>query len=180
MDPLCGMLNFAARTPLAAVNVALVTPDGVGAAVSADPIAEELFWTDGTAAWERRDGRDRPLVPSARSLILDVNCDAKGETHFVGGQLIADAAVRAAFAVRVLSSTLAVAWVAAGRRAAYVTDGRLEGSVHFEAGIALCRAAGCVVTDLTGGALHSGRGMVAAADDATHARLLDLVAPHVA
>ena len=32
-------------------------------------------------------------------------------------------------------------------RAAYVTDGGdLAGSVHFVAGIALCRAAGCVVT----------------------------------
>lgn len=179
VDPLCGTLNFAAVTPLAAVNIALVTPAGVTAAVSADPIADELFWTDGVAAWARRAGQDRPLVPSAASLILDVNCDAKGEEHFVGGQLIADAAVREAFAVRVLSSTLAVAWVAAGRRAAYVTDGWLEGSVHFAAGIALCQAAGCIVTDLTGGALHRGRGMIAAADAETHARVLALVGPHL-
>jgi myo-inositol-1(or 4)-monophosphatase len=49
---------------------------------------------------------------------------------------------------RVVSTTLAVAWVAAGRRAAYVTAGHLAESVHFAAGIALCRAAGCVVTAL--------------------------------
>ncbi|MFD2356134.1 inositol monophosphatase family protein [Nonomuraea ferruginea] len=53
-------------------------------------------------------------------------------------------------APRVVSTTLAVAWVAAMRRAAYVTDGHLQDSVHFAAGIALCRAAGCVVTDLHG------------------------------
>lgn len=179
VDPLCGTVNFAAQTPLAAVNVALATPTEVIAAAVADPVTGELFWAGASGAWLRRDGEDRRLVPSARSLILDVNCDAKGEERFVGGQLIADEAVREAFAVRVLSSTLGVAWVAAGRRAAYVTDGRVEGSVHFAAGIALCQAAGCVVTDLTGAALHSGRGMIAAADEETHARLLDLVRPHL-
>jgi len=42
---------------------------------------------------------------------------------------------------RVVSTTLAVAWVAAGRRAAaYITDGDLQDSVHFASGIALYRA----------------------------------------
>lgn len=80
---------------------------------------------------------------------------------------------------RVLSSTLAVAWVAAGRRAAYVTDGHLEGSAHFAAGIALCQAAGCIVTDFTGAPVHTGRGLIAAADQATHRRLVELVRPHL-
>jgi myo-inositol-1(or 4)-monophosphatase len=47
------------------------------------------------------------------------------------------------FRPRVVSTTLALAWVAAGKRAAYVTDGDdLSRSVHFAAGIAVCRAAG--------------------------------------
>lgn len=53
------------------------------------------------------------------------------------------------FGPRVLSTTLALAWVAAGRRAAYVAEGDLRDSVHFAAGIALCQAAGCIVTDCT-------------------------------
>lgn len=179
VDPLCGTLNFAARTSLAAVNVALWTPTGVTAAVCADPISEELFWTDGVTAWERRGGQDVPAAPSARTLIVDVNCDAKGDESFVGAQVIADAAFRDAFAPRVISSTLAVAWTAVGRRAAYISDGSLEGSVHFAAGIALCEAAGCVVTDLAGGRLYSGRGLIAAADPVTHARLVELVRPHL-
>lgn len=77
VDPLCGTLNFAASTPLSAVNVALETPSGVTAAVSADPISEEFFWTDGTGAWVRRGDVDQPLAPSPRSLIVDVNCDGK-------------------------------------------------------------------------------------------------------
>ncbi len=75
-----------------------------------------------------------------------------------------------------VSTTLALAWVAAGRRAAYVTDGHLRDSVHFAAGLALCRAAGCVVTGIDGQPLHTGAGgVVAAADAETHAALLDLI-----
>ena len=180
VDPLCGTLNYAAQTPLAAVNVALVTPDGIQAAVAADPISEEIFWTDGTSARLRQGGGDTVLTPTPRTRLVDIQCDGPLDRPFVGGQLVADPRLRAQFGPRVMSSTLAVAWVAAGRRAAYVTDGYLEGSVHFTAGIALCQAAGCVVTDLNGDPIHTGRGMIAAADAATHQLLLDLVRPHLA
>lgn len=180
VDPLCGTLNYAAQTPLAAVNVALVTPDGIQAAVAADPISEEIFWTDGTSARLRQGGGDTVLTPTPRTRLVDIQCDGPLDRPFVGGQLVADPRLRAQFGPRVMSSTLAVAWVAAGRRAAYVTDGYLDGSVHFTAGIALCQAAGCVVTDLNGDPIHTGRGMIAAADAATHQLLLDLVRPHLA
>ncbi len=48
VDPLCGTLNYAAQTPLVAVNVALRINGQITAAVSADPFSRELFWTDGT------------------------------------------------------------------------------------------------------------------------------------
>lgn len=58
-----------------------------------------------------------------------------------------------------------------------VTGGDLRDSVHFAAGIALCQAAGCVVTDLRGRPVYSGAGgLIAAADRDTHARLSALVA----
>ncbi|TQL69601.1 myo-inositol-1(or 4)-monophosphatase [Nocardioides albertanoniae] len=185
VDPLCGTLNYAAQTPLAAVNVALVTPDGVRAAVSADPISEEIFWTDGTDAWVRKGGGDTALTPTPRTMLVDIQCDGPLDPPFLGGQLVADPELRKRFGPRVMSSTLALTWVAAGRRAAYVTDDRLteggglEGSVHFTGPIAICQAAGCIVTDLEGNRLHEGRGMIAAADAATHRQLLDLVRPHV-
>jgi myo-inositol-1(or 4)-monophosphatase len=72
-----------------------------------------------------------------------------------------------------LSTTLALPWVAAGRMAAYVSEGSVHRSVHFAAGIAICEAAGCVVTDLTGDALSpTSDGLLVAADAATHADLL--------
>lgn len=173
VDPLCGTLNYAAGTPLVAINVALVGADGARAAVAADPIAEEAFWSDGTGSWLRRDGLDTPLTPSASSRLVDINCDGTGE--FVGPQLVADETLRSHYGPRVLSTTLAVVWVAGGRRAGYVTDGDLRDSVHFTAGIAVCQTAGCVVTDLAGQPVHSGRGLIAAADGATHADLLRIV-----
>ncbi len=58
VDPLCGTLNFAARTPLVAVNVALRVGSEIVAAAVAEPFADEVSWTDGTAAHLRRDGVD--------------------------------------------------------------------------------------------------------------------------
>ncbi|MEV6599432.1 inositol monophosphatase family protein [Actinoplanes sp. NPDC051346] len=178
VDPLCGTRNFAARTMLVAVNVALRTGSETTAAASADPFSGEVFWTDGETAWVRHDGADEPLAPSPESRLVDVNLDPPfpNAPRFRAVDLLADPRFGGSFGPRVVSSTLAVAWVAAGRRAAYVTDGKLRDSVHFAAGIALCQAAGCVVTGLEGQPVHTGvGGLVVAADQETHAALLDLL-----
>lgn len=181
VDPLCGTLNYAAHTPLAAVNIALRSDDAVPVAVTADPIADELFWTAGEGAFVRRGGRDQRLTPAPDSRIIDVNLDPpfpNGAT-FRAVRMLADDAFGTRWRPRVLSTTLALAWVAAGRRAGYVTDGLLSGSVHFASGIALCQAAGCVVTNLVGAPVHTGiEGLVVGADPATHRELLALVARH--
>lgn len=179
VDPLCGTLNFAVRNMLVSVNVALRVAGQVTVAASADPFTGEVFWTDGAAAYVRHDGVDQRLVPSAESVLVDVNLDPPFPNHdvFSAARMLADEEFIARFRPRVVSTTLAVAWVAAGRRAAYVTDGHLRDSVHFAAGIALCQAAGCVVTGLDGRPVHSGTGgLIAAADEETHAALLKLVA----
>lgn len=249
VDPLCGTLNFAARTPLVAVNVALRDGDRVTAAVSADPLSGEIFWTDGTNAFlrhdtapadrrddpsnqhdgsERRDsgafgrrgntapgqhttsrtnqrdsdtveqrangrgdrrdsgevgGRalgqgDQRLVPWFGDRLVELNLDPPfpNGTSFRAAALLLDDAFAGRFRPRVVSSTVALAWVAAGRRAGYVTDGLLLDSVHFTSGIALCQAAGCVVTNLAGGDVHTGvEGLVVASDGGIHRELIDLV-----
>ena len=117
-------------------------------------------------------------MPSAHSRLVDVNLDAPhpNAARFTAAQLLASSDFADSFRPRVTSTTLALAWVAAGRRAAYVTDGHLDGSVHFASGIALCQAAGCVVTDLRGQPLHSGvGGLIAAADEASHAALAAII-----
>jgi myo-inositol-1(or 4)-monophosphatase len=178
VDPLCGTLNYSAGMMVAAVNVALRTGDSVTAAAVADPFSGEVFWTDGQRGWLRGSAADTRLVPSAGSRLVDVNLDPPfpGAPGFRAVRLLADEAFAGRFRPRVVSSTLAVTWVAAGRRAAYVTDGHLSGSVHFAAGIALCQAAGCVVTGIFGQPLHTGAGgLIAAADRETHAALLAMI-----
>ncbi|MFI7077576.1 inositol monophosphatase family protein [Micromonospora sp. NPDC049903] len=179
IDPLCGTVNFAATTPLVAVNVALLQ-DGTGcAAACADPIAGEVFWTDGSAAYLRADGKDHPLAPSGVSGLIEINCDGPLDRPFVGGQLVHDPQVRGAYGPRVISSTLGVAWVAAGRRAVYVSDGTFRENLHFAAGIAIAKAGGCTISDLAGNPLNTGRGLIVSADAATHHAVVALVEPHL-
>ena len=178
VDPLCGTLNFAAQNPMFSVNVALRSPAGDVAAV-AQPLSGEIFWTDGTAVFIRRDGVDTPAVPSATSRMVDIDIDAPNGAHYLGAQLLTDEKLREAFALRVFSTTLALAWVAVGRQAGYITDGSLRDSVHYTAGIILCRAAGATITDFHGDPLHTASGLIAAATPEAHQRLLEFVTPHV-
>ncbi|MFF7751556.1 inositol monophosphatase family protein [Streptomyces sp. NPDC007971] len=175
VDPLCGTLNYAVRNMLVGVNVALRVDGEITAAATADPFSGEVFWTDGQQARVRLGDTDEDLVPSAESALVDVNLDPPfpNAPGFRAVRLLADPGFGRRFRPRVVSTTLAVAWVAAGRRAAYVTDGDLRDSVHFAAGIALCRAAGCTVTGIDGLPLHTGAGgLIVAADQETHAALL--------
>jgi myo-inositol-1(or 4)-monophosphatase len=178
VDPLCGTLNYAVGNMLASVNVALRVGSRVAVAASADPFTGEVFWTGGTAAYVRSDGADGRIAPSAESNLVDVNLDPPfpNKEVFLAARMLAEEGFIEQFRPRVVSTTLAVAWVAAGRRAAYITDGHLRDSVHFAAGIALCQAAGCVVTGIDGQPIHTGaEGLVAAADQQTHAALLALI-----
>jgi myo-inositol-1(or 4)-monophosphatase len=202
VDPLCGTLNYAVRTPLVAVNVALRDGDRVTAAASGDPFSGETYWTDGVVARVRSangssmDGMvagvrsangpvaasvrsaggpstDAPLVPSSASGLVDINLDPPFPVE--PALVIANPGFRERFRPRVMSTTLALVWVADGRRAAYLTYGDVSDSVHFAAGIAICRAAGCVVTGVDGSPWESGAGLLVAADSSTHGALLELV-----
>jgi myo-inositol-1(or 4)-monophosphatase len=179
VDPLCGTLNFAASTPLVAVNVALVADGDVSVAASADPIAGETFWTDGRTAHVRRGGIDRPLFPSSASGLVEINADRPVGGISVSAHLVTDVAFRGQFSPRVLSTTLGVAWVAAGRRAAYVSDGTFVEDLHFAAGLAIAKAAGCVITSFEGGSINEGDGVVISASDAIHLAVLEYLAPYV-
>ncbi|MEW2620431.1 inositol monophosphatase [Streptomyces sp. NPDC048106] len=178
VDPLCGTLNYAVRSMLVGVNVALRVDGETTAAATADPFSGEVFWTDGTRARLSAEHGDEELVPSAACALVDVNLDPPfvNASGFRAALLLADPDFAEWFRPRVISSTLALAWVAAGRRAAYVTDGDMRDSVHFTAGIALCQAAGCTVTGLDGEPVYTGSsGLIAAADPGTHAALLAMI-----
>ncbi|MEV0006561.1 inositol monophosphatase family protein [Streptomyces sp. NPDC047973] len=176
VDPLCGTLNYSVGNMLVAVNVALRD----GAAAVADPFSGEVFFTNGESAWVRHDGADDALLaPTPATRLVDVNLDPPfpSAPGFRAVDLLAHPEFVERFRPRVVSTTLALAWVAAGKRAAYVTDGDdLFGSVHFAAGIALCRAAGCAVTGIDGAPIgEGGRGLVVGADEETHGLLMSMM-----
>ena len=178
LDPLCGTRNYAVRMRVAAVNVALRSEGQCLAAAVADPFNHELFWTDGRTACMRVDGQDTPLAPHGRSQLVELHCDPPfpNAPAFTAVTLAADAAFAARFRPRVVSTSLALTWVATGQRAAYITDGDMRESVHFAAGLALCEAAGCTVTDLRGrGWGYGATGLIAAAYAEIHAALVSLV-----
>ncbi len=178
LDPLCGTLNYAARMRVAAVNVALRAGNRFIAAAVADPFNHEVYWTDTVSAWVRSEGRDTPLRPDPASRLVDLNLDPPfpNAPAFKAVTLAADAGFATEFRPRVVSTSVALAWVATGQRAAYVTDGDLRDSVHFAAGLAICETAGCIVTDLWGRRWGLGpTGLIAAADSETHTALLGLV-----
>ena len=179
VDPLCGTANFAADFRHVAVNVALATPHSVEVAAVADPFLEELYWADHGRAGMRVGGADSPLRPDAGTRIVELNLDPpfpSAPARRVRGLVSLDGFI-SAFRPRVVSTSLMLAWVANGRRAAYITDGATGESEHFAAGAAVCIGAGCIVTDFDGRPwLSGGLGLVAAADLPTHAKLLELLA----
>jgi myo-inositol-1(or 4)-monophosphatase len=178
IDPLCGTLNYAVKMRVAAVNVALRVERKLTAAAVADPFNKEIFWTDGTSAFLRVDNQDTSLVPNGQFKLVDMNFDPpfSNAPEFKAAILASDSEFAANFRPRVVSTTIALAWVASGQRAAYITDGDVRDSVHFAAGLAICEGAGCIVTDLLGRVWGNGAtGLLAAADSETHAALLRLV-----
>lgn len=179
LDPLCGTLNYAAGTRLVAVNAALQEQDGLTVAAVADPFSSEIFWTDGQSALLRSNGHDTPLAPTGRSNIveLDIDSPSPNSPSFRVADLAADPEFISQFEPRVLSTSLALTWVASGQRAAYISDGEIHENVHYAAGVAICQAAACKVTDLWGRPCGNGEtGLIAAADAHTHRTIVQLIA----
>lgn len=172
VDPICGTLNYAAGTPLWVVNVALRESDRVRVAAVADPASGEVFVTDGDRAW-RDDTPYRPLLPDSGNRLVEVDVHPSSTRS---RRLLGRPGFHERYAPRVVSTSLGLLWVADGRFAGYVAEEDVSDSVHYAAGLAVCRGAGCVVTDLDGGDVSSGRGLLAAADAATHLDLLGLLA----
>lgn len=150
VDPICGTRNYASGIPLYCINVALVEHGEVSVAVIGDGSAGTIAATErDQGAWKVRPD-DHALVPSVASATIDL--EAWPSTHSTRLLAVrrASALIEAnRWEIRALSTTLALAYVAAGQLAGCVMF-RTPGVVHTAAGALLVTEAGGIVTDLDG------------------------------
>lgn len=175
VDPLDGTTNYAHGLPHFAVNVAAEDGAGLAAGATSDPVRGELFLAS-RGGGATLDGA--PLRPSG--------CAALGDALLVTGfpyDLHRDhAALLATFGAFVTrargvrrfgSAALDLAWVACGR-----FDGFWEPRLKpwdLAAGLLLCREAGALATDLTGGDRVLETGGVVAANPSLHPAMLEVL-----
>jgi myo-inositol-1(or 4)-monophosphatase len=151
VDPLDGTTNFLHAIPHFAINIALQRDGAIVAAVTYNPITNELFWAEkGRGAFVN----DHRLRVAARQK-LDEAVVATGIPFLGHGQHakflkeLHQVSQRVAGVRRFGSAALDLAWVAAGRYDAYWE--RDLGAWDLAAGLLLVTEAGGKVTDADGG-----------------------------
>jgi myo-inositol-1(or 4)-monophosphatase len=152
VDPICGTRNFASGIPLYCVNVAFVEDKEVAIAVVGDPSTDEIHVAErGHGAWALRGTERRRLAVSDDShtvVIEDSHADPVSERRERAASSVASAIRAFRWDIRALSTTLALAYVAAGRVAAYVLF--WTSALHAGAGSLLAAEAGAIVSDIDG------------------------------
>jgi myo-inositol-1(or 4)-monophosphatase len=178
VDPICGTRNFASGIPLYCVNVAFVEDEDVAIAVIGDPATGEIHVAErGNGAWALHGSERRRLIASNESqtiVIEDSHADPAADRRERAASSVANAIRAFRWDIRALSTTLALAYVAAGRVAAYVLF--WTSAIHAGAGSLLATEAGAIVSDIDGQAWTlDSDSIVASATPDLHRDLLDLV-----
>ncbi|MFO0438942.1 MAG: inositol monophosphatase family protein [Phenylobacterium sp.] len=173
VDPLDGTTNFLHAIPHFAINIALQREGVVVAAVTYNPVANELFWAEkGKGAFVN----DRRLRVAARQR-LDESVLATGIPFLGHGQHarflkeLHQISQRVAGVRRFGAAALDLAWVAAGRM-----DGFWERDLSawdLAAGLLLVTEAGGKVTTAEGGEDVLATGSVCAANLDLHPLILE-------
>lgn len=181
VDPICGTRNFASGNPLYCVNLALVEDGQITLAVVGDSSTGEIHVAErGGGAWANTDGSPRPLTTSGESRTIIVELGRASGSRREHAARFAAGAIRAdRWDLRALGTTLSLAYVAAGRVAAYVLFA--TSAVHTGAGSLLVTEAGGVLSDIDGRPWTvQSDSIVASADPRLHRELLDLTRAAVA
>jgi myo-inositol-1(or 4)-monophosphatase len=173
VDPLDGTTNFLHAIPHFAINIALQRDGAVVAAVTYNPVTNEMFWAEkGKGAYVN----DHRLRVAARTR-LDEAVVATGIPFLGHGQHarflkeLHQVSQRTAGVRRFGAAALDLAWVAAGRLDAYWE--RDLNAWDLAAGVLLVAEAGGRVTDADGGSDVLGSGSVCAANLELHPLLAE-------
>ena len=179
VDPICGTRNFASGIPLYSVNIALVEDERVALAAVGDPSTGEIYVAEqGIGAWALTDHEPRRLQTSDESetiIIEDSHNDPEPDRRERAANSVASAIRAFRWEIRALSTSLGLAYVAAGRVSAYVLFS--ASALHVGAGSLLAAEASATVSDIDGRpwTIHSDS-IVASATPALHGELLALAA----
>jgi myo-inositol-1(or 4)-monophosphatase len=175
VDPVCGTENYVVGLPLYSINVALVENGQVTTAVVADGASGDIYLAErDRGAFMLRGDQHIRLHANPSSRLLNVDPSPVQQPNF-GTNLAIRALASGQWNVRVLSTSLGLPYLAAGRIAAavYTSTGV---PVHFAAGLLLAEEAGARVTDARGDRWDLRSTVyVVAASDTLHDELLGLV-----
>jgi len=173
VDPIDGTTNFLHAIPHFAINIALERDGAIVAAVTYNPITDDLFWAEkGKGAYQN----NRRLRVSAR-LRMDEALLATGIPFLGHGQHakflkeLHQVSAKVAGVRRFGAASLDLAYVAAGR-----FDGYWERDLKpwdMAAGLLLVTEAGGKVTNADGGEDILGTGTICAANPDLHPLILD-------
>jgi myo-inositol-1(or 4)-monophosphatase len=177
VDPLDGTTNFLHGVPLFAIAIALERDGEIVAALTYNPVHDELFTAEkgqGTFLNNRR------LRVAARKSLADglitTGIPHRGRAH-LQGRFLADCKglmAEAAGIRRTGSAAMDLAWVAAGRFDGYIEHGLSPWDLA--AGVLLVREAGGLVTDTKGGKRMLETGGIVAGNTHIHKAMLELLA----
>lgn len=178
VDPICGTRVFASGIPLYAINVALIEQEAVGLCAVGDGASGAIY----TA--ERRGGARCHLgnavtllrVDDASSIVwVDPATTGAGPWTPHAGRFVAAALLADRWYVWMFGSSLALAYLAAGRIAGMVHFA-IYSPLHTAAGCLIAAEAGATITDFAGRPWRlASRDFVVAATPDLHHDLLDLV-----
>jgi myo-inositol-1(or 4)-monophosphatase len=176
VDPLDGTTNFLHGLPIFAINLALEREGQIVAALTYNPIAEDMYIAEkGQGAWLN----NRRLRVSARREPADglIGCGipplGRAAQHPRFKAELAAVMARAGGVRRLGSAALDLALVAGGRLDAFWERGLSPWDMA--PGILLVREAGGFVTDADGGDGILESGSVCAGNEAMHRHLLALI-----
>jgi len=162
VDPIDGTSNFARGVPHFCVSIACVCGPRIEVGVIYDPMRDELYSAlrGGGARLNGETMRPSPATALANTAIeVGWNARAGAERYL---DLVRRVALRGAAPTRTGSGALAIAYVAAGRRDAYVEQHMMAWDCL--AGVLLVREAGGYVSDfLAGDGLLKGNPIIACA-----------------
>ncbi len=175
VDPLDGTTNFLHSIPQFAVNIALERDTQVVAAVTYNPISNEMFWAErGKGAYLN----DRRLRVAGRTRILEAVlatgipfAGRQGHAQFL--KELHQISQRVSGVRRFGSAALDLAWTAAGRFDGYWERGL--GAWDVAAGSLIVTEAGGKITSAEGELFDPREGTVLASNAELHPQILELL-----